>query len=198
MSPNLILRQIMALQKEYACPFDVLVETEKRIRQKHQVRQKPETTTAYWMGLSFLAGSMVLITPLEEIREMLRPLQVVSIAHARPFIKGIANSRGEIFTVACLGTFLTGKKTVQSHHSRILLLNQGEESVGLVVDRVFGLQRMPKEMINKTLQTSINEISPYVIGILQNKHAEIPIISCKKVVDSAQFRDLNEGEHENR
>ena len=128
---------------------------------------------------------------------MLRFLQVVPIAHVRPFIKGIANSRGETFTVACLSTFLTGQKTVHSHHSRILLLNYGDELVGLIVDRVFGLQRMPKDMIDKTMKTSINEINPYVIGILKNKHAEIPIMSCKKVVQSARFRGQDEDDNEN-
>lgn len=177
----------MDLQKGQQSPFDVLAEIEKEILKEHQETPFKDQTQAEWIGLSIYTGEMVLITPLDEIMEIVRVPQIIPISHFKPFIRGIATSRGEIFTVADLGTFLTNRKPMNTTNSRILLIQQRNELIGMVVDRVFGLQRLPENAIDKTQATSIDSLNPYTIGVLQNKHAQIPIISCKKIMSSPTF-----------
>jgi chemotaxis signal transduction protein len=123
--------------------------------------------------------------------EIMRLTQLAPIPQVKAFVRGIASSRGELIPITDLSVFLTKKPPKTSHHSRILVIKNNDQQVGLLVDRVFGLQRMQRDTIAHHTQTGISEINPYIIGTLENPTVELPIISCKKIVKSELFRQTN-------
>jgi hypothetical protein len=53
-----------------------------------------------------------------------------------------------------------------------------------------GLQRIASENRKMEWSASISELSPFISGAFVNEHVELPIISCKAIMQHPQFRDV--------
>jgi len=70
------------------------------------------------------------------IQEVIRPAALTPVRHAPPEVAGIVNLRGRIVTILDLGMRLGFPKAVPSGDSRIFIIEDCNEFVGLLVDRV--------------------------------------------------------------
>lgn len=70
------------------------------------------------------------------IQEVIRVGRITPVRHAPPEVVGIVNLRGRIVTVLDLGLRLGFPKTVADGDSRILIMEDRNEFVGLLADRM--------------------------------------------------------------
>ena len=70
------------------------------------------------------------------IQEVIRLGPLTPVRHASPDVAGILNLRGKIVTILDLGLRLGFPKVVPSGESRIFIMEDRNEFVGLLVDRV--------------------------------------------------------------
>jgi purine-binding chemotaxis protein CheW len=70
------------------------------------------------------------------IQEVIRLGPLTPVRHAPPAVAGIVNLRGKIVTVLDLGLRLGFPKTVPRAESRIFIMEDAAEFIGLLVDRV--------------------------------------------------------------
>jgi purine-binding chemotaxis protein CheW len=70
------------------------------------------------------------------IQEVIRLGPLTPVRHAPPDVAGIVNLRGKIVTILDLGLRLGFAKVVPSGDSRIFIIEDRNEFVGLLVDRV--------------------------------------------------------------
>ncbi|HUI53827.1 MAG TPA: chemotaxis protein CheW [Bryobacteraceae bacterium] len=70
------------------------------------------------------------------IQEVIRVGALTPVRHAPPEVAGIVNLRGRIVTILDLGLRLGFAKAVPSSDSRIFIIEDRNEFVGLLVDRV--------------------------------------------------------------
>lgn len=70
------------------------------------------------------------------IQEVIRLGPVTPVRHAPASVAGIVNLRGKIVTVLDLGLRLGFPQVVPGPESRIFILEDGSEFIGLLVDRV--------------------------------------------------------------
>jgi purine-binding chemotaxis protein CheW len=70
------------------------------------------------------------------IQEVIRLGPLTPVRHAPPEVAGIVNLRGKIVTILDLGLRLGFSKAVPSAESRIFIIEDRNEFVGLLVDRV--------------------------------------------------------------
>jgi purine-binding chemotaxis protein CheW len=70
------------------------------------------------------------------IQEVIRLGPLTPVRHALPEVAGIMNLRGKIVTVVDLGLRLGMPKAVSGNHSRIFIVENRGEFIGLLVDRV--------------------------------------------------------------
>ncbi|RMD70813.1 MAG: purine-binding chemotaxis protein CheW, partial [Gammaproteobacteria bacterium] len=98
-----------------------------------QVEVKPT-----WTGIGFRMGDSLLAAPLAEIREILTYPGLTRIPGARPWIKGIANVRGNLLPVMDLQAHLKGKETPLSSKCKVLVTGHGEVVAGFLVGEVLG------------------------------------------------------------
>ncbi|MEI9974038.1 MAG: chemotaxis protein CheW [Ignavibacteriota bacterium] len=70
------------------------------------------------------------------IQEVIRLGPLTPVRHASPDVAGILNLRGKIVTILDLGLRLGFPKVVPSGDSRIFIIEDRNEFVGLLVDRV--------------------------------------------------------------
>lgn len=70
------------------------------------------------------------------VQEVIRLGRVTPVPHAPPEVLGVLNLRGKIVTLLDTGILLGAGPTRPNSESRVVLLDSGGESVGLLVDRV--------------------------------------------------------------
>ncbi|MCS5712595.1 chemotaxis protein CheW [Candidatus Berkiella aquae] len=172
-------------------PFAVLVETEKAIRSL--LKKSPPETEPHddWLGLAFLSGDQVLLTPLDEIHSILSISTFAYIPGVKPWLLGMATYRDDIFPVTDLAGFMGQKKSSLTKHTRLLVIDYQGEKAGLMVNRVMGLHRLPKEQrFNKYQMTQDSLYEPFLIGHSVDINTTLPIISCNAIVNHPRFRDV--------
>jgi twitching motility protein PilI len=85
-----------------------------------------------WLVRLFDAGEVIAVPP------------IVSVPLTQRWFLGLANIRGNLFSVIDFPAFLGGEAVVQSNLARLILLNGrgGEQNAGIVVQRVLGLRNL--------------------------------------------------------
>lgn len=182
----------MSQQGTADTPFALLLETQKQIRQLFQKKSVPASIKKDWVGLSFLSGDHILLTPLDEVLGILPVTTFAHIAGVKPWLLGMATYRDDIFAVSDLAGFLGQRMSAFTKNSRILVIETESEKAGLLVSRVLGLQRLlPEQTKNKGVGLLPAEpiYEPFLLGSV-DANVVLPIISCKSIIKHPRFRDV--------
>lgn len=180
---------------ESILPFDYLLSLEQRILENAPRRAYQSVSKNQWMALSFLSGLNVLLTPLEEVSRILPVTSLTRVPGVKSWLRGLATYRGEAFPVTDLAGLSTKKLSIITKNTRIFMIQSHEGYCGLLIDRVLGLQHISKENKSKHNTSVLSpEYIPYMIGSIVISSSQLPIISCKAIVQHPRFRDcvLNE------
>lgn len=110
-----------------------------------------------------LAGERFAL-PLGSVREILKIAPVTEVPRARPYVLGILSVRGRITTVIDLRRRLRMPPAEETKQSRILLVDAGEEVIGLLVDEVHQVYRLHEEEMELAAVVA-GDLSEYVLGI---------------------------------
>lgn len=98
-----------------------------------------------WSGLGFRVADLQLVTPLDQVAEVLPPPPVTPVPGTRKWLKGVANVRGTLVTIVDLPQFF-GKEPVRiDERTRLLILNVPGLSSALLVHEVVGLRHFEEE-----------------------------------------------------
>lgn len=165
------------------------------IKQAAQLRldkaSLPQSDNKGWMGLMFLSGHSVLMTPLEEVVGIVPVTDFAVIPGVKPWVLGMSSYRGEIFPVTDLDAMLTGRLCSLTKDARILIVSLQDEYSGLLVSRVLGLQRVTEQhSVDKLPKGLMGEYYPFVTGAIINERFQLPIISCQAIVRHPHFKDV--------
>lgn len=96
--------------------------------------------TAAWLGVE--SGGNRWLLDLADIGETLTPPEHYPVPLTQPWLKGVANIRGNLHTLVDLGAFAQCAPALPSEHSRVVLLaDRYRMYCGLLVDRILGLFR---------------------------------------------------------
>ena len=110
-----------------------------------------------------LAGERFAL-PLGSVREILKMASITEVPRAKKHVLGILSVRGRITTVIDLRRRLRMSPVEPTKHSRILLVDSGDEVVGLLVDEVFQVYRLGEDEVELAAVVA-GDLSEYVYGI---------------------------------
>jgi purine-binding chemotaxis protein CheW len=97
--------------------------------------------------IGFRAAEETFALPLALVREILKPPPITEVPRARTDILGIVSVRGQITTVIDLRRRLRFPPEATTIRSRILLVEGGDEVLGLLVDEVTQVYRLSHQEI---------------------------------------------------
>lgn len=134
--------------------------------------------------LSFSLGSEDYALDIECIREIIKPREVTDIPRVPEFILGIISLRGIIIPVYDLKQRLKLGKTEISPASRIVVSQHGERVVGLLVDSISQVIRLPVQNIEPppAVLSGLDRDMVEGVGRVQGRMMILLHLSC--VVDA--------------
>jgi purine-binding chemotaxis protein CheW len=86
--------------------------------------------------VTFYIGDLLIGIDIQSVEEINRQVEVTPVPQAPPHVRGVINLRGEVVTVVDLRKVLEMGRTEISQSSRTVIVNSGNEEIGLLVDRV--------------------------------------------------------------
>ena len=114
--------------------------------------------------MAVAAGNETYGFPLSAVREIVAPLPVAEVPRAEPAVLGVISVRGQIITLLDLPKVLKLQVQHPESYGRVLLVDTGEELIGVAVDRVIQVFRLVPRQIEYASRMG-TELSDYVVGI---------------------------------
>jgi purine-binding chemotaxis protein CheW len=135
-----------------------------RIAQKATLVPNADTKTGSVAVLAVLAGDEVYGFPLSAVREILVPPPLTEVPRAPEHFLGVISVRGQIITLIDLPKMLRLEVEQTAPYGRVLLIDNGDELIGVAVDRVVQVYRMEPSQIEYASAMG-TELSDYVVGV---------------------------------
>lgn len=115
--------------------------------------------------LAFRLAGDAFAAPVSIIREILKPPPITHVPRAPRHVLGIVSVRGLVVTVLDLRRLMRVEEQPIGPRSRILLVATDAETLGLLVDEVFEVHRLPDVDIERASTVLGSDVSDAVSGI---------------------------------
>lgn len=118
-----------------------------------------------------------------QVQEIIRIPEITRIPHSPDYVKGVINLRGKIITVINLDTRFGMEQKVHDDNSRIIVAEVDENVVGMVVDSVSEVLRLPLstvEPVPEIISTKIN--ANYLKGVGKLEDRMLILLDITKVI----------------
>lgn len=165
-------------------PFDLLVAIDARLRSVRLDLAVGQTQA--WMGLGFRVGNRWFAIAREDVREVLSPPAVTRVPNSKPWLKGVANIRGELLTLIDLGQFLE-LPTQESRAQKVLVFNSDRVPAGFLVDEVAGHRNFSPTEQRHELADTAGLPSSYLLGGFVRDGQPWLVLSLHKIAQSEFF-----------
>ncbi|MDW5562971.1 MAG: chemotaxis protein CheW [Methanomassiliicoccus sp.] len=152
-------------------------------------REKVELNGDEEQLVSFILGKETFGVKVSQIREIGKVKDITKVPMMADYIVGVMNLRGQITTVIDLKKrFGIDMESGITDKSRIIIAEVGETQIGMVVDAVEDVLRVPRSSISpppKTLASSLDR--SYLVGICKLKDKLIMLLDIDSMVNLGQI-----------
>jgi twitching motility protein PilI len=167
-------------------PFALLVEIAKKSRNNaSELPQKTEAVT-YWRGIGFMLAGQRFVAPMGEVDEIVQTPRVTKVPGVRNWMLGVSNIRGRLVPILDLAGLLDVPSKTNWKTRRVLVVGEGQQQHGLLVDAVLGMQQFPSHLVNNQMNIEAN-YAPYVRGCFERDGSNWPIFSFTDLVQADEF-----------
>ena len=183
----------MSLEALSGQPFELLVEMERRARAAVAAREGRDGQGDEWVGVGFRLGSERFVAERSDVREILPlPEPVVRVPGAKPWLRGIANVRGQLLTIVDLKAFLGGGVSMPDRRARVMVAASREVPTGLMVDEVTGFRRFAGRDFRDETPATVIRCDDYVEGAYQDGPEAWPRFDLMKLLEDQRFLSAGE------
>jgi purine-binding chemotaxis protein CheW len=147
----------------------------------------------------FAINTVICGIEVNQVKEVIKYRELAMVPGAAPYIHGIINLRGNMFTV--LNTYYRFNLDAPpvSEQTRIILIKVAEETIGIVVDQVLEVIEMDEKQIkimpNLVEQTKAianqQEALAFTKGICDYNSNMLLLINVDKLLTQAEWEEMS-------
>ena len=116
--------------------------------------------------------------------------RITSVPHTPAFVEGVTNLRGSVLPVLDLRKRFGMPKTDNTNETRIVVVELGGNSVGMVVDGVSEVLRVPEDAIEPPSQLVTSVDSAFITGIAKVDDRLVILLDLSKVLSADESAEL--------
>lgn len=129
--------------------------------------------------------------PILDVREIIRMVEVTPVPHSPDFVEGVINLRGQILPVIDLRKRFNLESSVADEDTRIVVVEINKNLIGLIVDGVNEVLRIPSETVNPAPQIVSSGIgAEYIQGIAHYNEKMIILVDLERVFSNKEMENL--------
>jgi purine-binding chemotaxis protein CheW len=118
--------------------------------------------------------------PISNVQEIIQIPSVTTIPNTPEFFKGIVNLRGKVIPVLGLGEKL-GLRESESEERRIIIINAGVNTAGIVVDAVWDVLKIAEDSIETGVKLCASA-SRAISGIAKIKDQLVILLNLEQLL----------------
>jgi len=128
---------------------------------------------------------------INQVREIVKLVSITRMPKAPKFIEGVVNLRGQIITVIDLAKRLDLPSTGRTESTRIMVVEVGDNTVGMIVDSVSEVLRLSMDDIEDTpslIDTEVHE--QYLRGVGKSEDRLLILLDLNEVLSSEEIHHM--------
>ncbi|MFH1092894.1 MAG: chemotaxis protein CheW [Candidatus Omnitrophota bacterium] len=129
---------------------------------------------------------------INQVREIVKLVSITRMPKAPVFIEGVVNLRGQIITVIDLAKRLDLPSTGRTDSTRIMVVEVGEDTVGMIVDSVSEVLRLSTDNIEDTpalIETEVHE--KYLRGVGKSEDRLLILLDLNEVLSTDEIKHIS-------
>jgi len=171
-------------------PFELLAELERRGRAVSAQQGQEGAAGREWVGVAMRMAGELFLAAREETREVLSvPSSMTRVPGAKPWIRGIANVRGQLLPIIDLRQFIGSGVAPATRNTRIIVVNHREIPAGLLVDEVLGFRRFAESEFTGDAPPTVARCERYLAGAFKRAQEQWPVLSLRTILESPAFAE---------
>ena len=121
---------------------------------------------------------------ISRVREIVRLQNITAIPQSMDFVEGIVNLRGQIVPIVdlCKRFRVANSTSVEEAARRIIVVNMAEQNIGVLVDGVSEILRIPDESIEPTPPIVAGGVSAdFIRGVAKVENRLIIVLDLDRI-----------------
>ncbi len=147
-------------------------------------------TVVLWSGLGFRMAGLTLVTPLNQVSEVLPCPALTLVPGTHRWIKGIANVRGNLFTVIDLAEFFGMEPVTMNDRARLMIMNVANFNTALLVNEVLGLRHFDEEQEQADVAGLVGPVYAHVQRAFARDGAIWGVFDMQSLAGSEAFNNV--------
>lgn len=140
-----------------------------------------------WPGIVFRMGCNNLVAAMDDVVEILDYPPLSNVPLTQPWVRGIANVRGNLLPVIDLNGYLGNELSPVTGKTRVLVINFNGIYSGLVVDEVMGLKHLHEDELTDEDPGVDEKFRPYMRNGFRRDEQIWGVFSLLSLVESPLF-----------
>ena len=142
--------------------------------------------------VAFTLGTEIYGVDIATVREIIPIQQIVNVPRAPEFVEGIINLRGRVIPVLDLRKHFGFERKTGDPNQRIVLVETGAESIGVIVDSVSSVLRVRDDAVEPPSSVIVGAEIEYIYGIAKVDDNLIVLLDLTRIISDAEKRTLKE------
>ncbi len=117
------------------------------------------------------------------VKQIVIPPPVTWVPRVQPHILGVISIRGNVVTLVDTRRLMGFEVSDRDNSARVLLVDVRDERIGLLVDAVTHVRRVPVQAFEESPDLDDGFMTDHVVGIIRpDKHTQVTIIDLKEIL----------------
>ena len=140
--------------------------------------------------VSFKLGSEEYGVDIAQVQEINRMVAVTHVPRGPQFMEGVINLRGQLIPIIDLRARFGMARAEHTKNTRIVVTEIGAKRVGMVVDSVSEVLRLPVEDIEPAPEMITGVDTEYIRGVGKIEDRLIILLDLARIISGAEKREL--------
>ncbi len=141
--------------------------------------------------VSFKLGSEEYGVDIAQVQEINRMVAVTHVPRAPQFMEGVINLRGQLIPIIDLRTRFGMSRAEHTKNTRIVVTEIGAKRVGMVVDSVSEVLRLPVEQVEPAPEMLTGADTEYIRGVGKIEDRLIILLDLARIISGAEKHELD-------
>ena len=137
--------------------------------------------------VTFLLGDEEYGVSIQQVREIIRVSEITRVPGAPANVRGVTNLRGRIVPVFEIRTRFGLDEAVVGEETRILLVEVEKRMLGLMVDEVRQVVKVPADSVLPPPADIISEGSEHIVGVAKQGDALVILLDLDRLILGGQL-----------
>ena len=160
--------------------------------QEHVQEQADSESIGTMQLVSFRLGDETFGVEITKVREIILMCEITQVPQSPPYVKGLINLRSTVIPVVDLRSLFGLSETKLDSESRIMVMQVGVRTIGIIVDAVDEVLRISRKDIAPPPPTVAGLGQDYLTGLVRLESELLILLDIERVLHDgrAELSDL--------